>query len=121
MLPESDSEDSDEYSRRMRHPPRTAPKSTPMPAAREMTGEIGTFRYMAPEIYWRLPYTLVGDCYSFAMVVWYMLHGIPPFHDRPVDDLAAIHHTAERPHIDNRFIDRFGMLLDRGWDPSPER
>ena len=40
-----------------------------------MTGETGSYRYMAPEVFRHAKYNEKVDQYSFAIVVWEMLEG----------------------------------------------
>ncbi|CAD8189712.1 unnamed protein product [Paramecium octaurelia] len=36
----------------------------------QMTGVLGTFHWMAPEVFQNVPYTIKADVYSFAIVLW---------------------------------------------------
>ncbi|CAD8170875.1 unnamed protein product [Paramecium octaurelia] len=36
----------------------------------QMTGVLGTFHWMAPEVFQNVPYTLKADVYSYAIVLW---------------------------------------------------
>lgn len=38
-----------------------------------MTGEVGSFRYMAPELVKHEPYNMSVDIYSWAVLSWEML------------------------------------------------
>ncbi|XP_027346578.1 integrin-linked protein kinase 1-like [Abrus precatorius] len=44
-----------------------------------MTGETGSYRYMAPEVFKHRRYDKKVDVYSFAMILYEMLEGEPPF------------------------------------------
>lgn len=44
-----------------------------------MTGETGSYRYMAPEVFRHENYTEKVDIYSLAGIMYYLFHGIPPF------------------------------------------
>ncbi|CAD8183086.1 unnamed protein product [Paramecium octaurelia] len=35
-----------------------------------MTGTLGTFHWMAPEVFQNFPYTIKADVYSYAIVLW---------------------------------------------------
>lgn len=39
----------------------------------DLTGGIGSIRYMAPEVVLHLPYNEKADVYSFAIIAWYNL------------------------------------------------
>eukprot|EP00897_Mesotaenium_endlicherianum_P006998 jgi/Mesen1/6326/ME000328S05612 len=45
----------------------------------DMTGETGTFRYMAPEMIDHKPYTKTVDVYSFGIVLWELVTGEVPY------------------------------------------
>jgi len=51
-------------------------------AAPYMSGGIGTWRYMAPEVVRYEQYTDRVDIYSFALIVWFMGTGMEPFADQ---------------------------------------
>ncbi|KAI3987713.1 hypothetical protein MKX01_028447 [Papaver californicum] len=44
----------------------------------KMTGETGSYRYMAPEVFKHLKYDKKVDVFSFAMILYEMLEGNPP-------------------------------------------
>ncbi|XP_019422305.1 PREDICTED: serine/threonine-protein kinase STY46-like [Lupinus angustifolius] len=44
-----------------------------------MTGETGSYRYMAPEVFKHRRYDKKVDVFSFAMILYEMLEGEPPF------------------------------------------
>ncbi|KAK4430030.1 Integrin-linked protein kinase [Sesamum alatum] len=45
----------------------------------KMTGEAGSYRYMAPEVFKHQKYDKKVDVFSFAMILYEMLEGEPPF------------------------------------------
>ncbi|CAK0878587.1 unnamed protein product [Prorocentrum cordatum] len=47
-----------------------------------MTGGVGTWRYMAPEVVRAEQYTDRADIYSFALIMWFMSTGLQPFVDQ---------------------------------------
>jgi serine/threonine protein kinase len=51
----------------------------PLQAKPEMSGGIGTWRYMAPEVVRYEQYTDKVDVYSFALILWFMSTGCQPF------------------------------------------
>nr|GEW55808.1 integrin-linked protein kinase 1-like [Tanacetum cinerariifolium] len=44
----------------------------------KMTGETGSYRYMAPEVFKHRKYDKTVDVFSFAMILYQMLEGDPP-------------------------------------------
>jgi len=47
----------------------------------ELTGETGSYRYMAPEVFLRKSYNAKVDVFSFAMILYEMFEGKVPFDD----------------------------------------
>lgn len=45
----------------------------------KMTGETGSYRYMAPEVFKHENYNEKVDVYAFAMIFYQLLQGVPPF------------------------------------------
>eukprot|EP00540_Astrosyne_radiata_P004123 CAMPEP_0116829214 /NCGR_PEP_ID=MMETSP0418-20121206/4076_1 /TAXON_ID=1158023 /ORGANISM="Astrosyne radiata, Strain 13vi08-1A" /LENGTH=502 /DNA_ID=CAMNT_0004458167 /DNA_START=1 /DNA_END=1509 /DNA_ORIENTATION=+ len=85
----------------------------------EMSGQIGTARYMAPEIYRREPYNEKSDVYSFAHVLWETLT-----FERPYDGYSIEMHEeqvidqGDRPMIDPMWPLAIQELLERAWHPD---
>ena len=44
-----------------------------------MTGQAGTFHWMAPEIMENKTYTFKADIYSYGIVLWEIICREPPF------------------------------------------
>ncbi|XP_051145598.1 integrin-linked protein kinase 1-like [Andrographis paniculata] len=56
----------------------------------KLTGETGSYRYMAPEVFKHRKYDKKVDVFSFAMILYEMIEGTPPFsHYEPYE--AARH------------------------------
>jgi serine/threonine protein kinase len=67
-----------------------------------MTGETGSYRYMAPEVFKHEDYNEKVDVYSFALIAYWIITGIRPFH-YITDPVAAVKKAAleeERPSLD---------------------
>lgn len=100
-------------------------KIRPDPAKKEtdqfqMTGETGSYRFMAPEVFRREYYTEVVDIYSFAMILFYLLVGRPPWPTLP--GLTAVKRASEagdRPNIPRDLDARLQTLLKECWDENP--
>ncbi|CAI5511678.1 unnamed protein product [Closterium sp. Naga37s-1] len=45
----------------------------------KMTGETGSYRYMAPEVFKHQAYDRTVDVYSFSVIFYEMFEGLPPF------------------------------------------
>ena len=68
---------------------------------RRMTGVAGTVQYMAPEVMRGEHYDMSVDLYSFASVLWFLIHGEEPLMDMRRQDLfeAAHKHVTIRPPL----------------------
>eukprot|EP00798_Chlamydomonas_sp_ICE-L_P018139 gene18139-24579_t len=45
----------------------------------KLTGETGSYRYMAPEVYRHEPYNVKVDVYSFAIIMFQLCEGVQPY------------------------------------------
>lgn len=96
-------------------------KIRPKPAVDEketytMTGETGSYRFMAPEVYRHEEYNETVDVYSFAMIFFYLLIGRPPWPALP--GLEAVRKAAlegDRPNIPRDVDVRLQDLLKECW------
>lgn len=85
-----------------------------------MTGETGSYRFMAPEVFRHQHYTETVDIYSYGMILFYLLDGKPPW---PYDNgLVAVRKAAdegERPTLPRSWDTRLQRLLQDCWDENP--
>lgn len=84
-----------------------------------MTGETGSYRFMAPEVFRHEEYSEKVDMYSFAMILYYLLLGRPPWEQDSgmiAAQKAAI--DGERPVIDRSWDIALVSLLQRCWDEN---
>ncbi|CAI2198168.1 15046_t:CDS:1, partial [Funneliformis geosporum] len=49
----------------------------------------GVLPFVAPEVLRKQPYTLASDIYSFSMIMWKLISGIPPFNSETHDEQLA--------------------------------
>eukprot|EP00580_Thalassiosira_gravida_P018759 CAMPEP_0201671980 /NCGR_PEP_ID=MMETSP0494-20130426/31235_1 /ASSEMBLY_ACC=CAM_ASM_000839 /TAXON_ID=420259 /ORGANISM="Thalassiosira gravida, Strain GMp14c1" /LENGTH=883 /DNA_ID=CAMNT_0048153495 /DNA_START=588 /DNA_END=3240 /DNA_ORIENTATION=+ len=85
-----------------------------------MTGETGSYRFMAPEVFRHEEYTQTVDVYSYAMIFYYLLRSTPPWSG--LSGLDAVTKAAvdgERPLIPRNVDERLSTLLKRCWDEDP--
>ena len=54
----------------------------------KLTGETGSYRYMAPEVFEHHSYNTKVDVFSFAMILYEMFEGVAPFADDNAYDAA---------------------------------
>lgn len=59
-----------------------------------LTGETGSYRYMAPEVFRHEPYNYKVDVYSFSMIAYQLFEHMPPF--AGMDPVAAAKAAALR-------------------------
>ncbi|XP_050373019.1 integrin-linked protein kinase 1 isoform X1 [Argentina anserina] len=63
----------------------------------KMTGETGSYRYMAPEVFKHRRYDKKVDVFSFAMILYEMLEGNPPLSNYEPYDAAKFVSEGHRP------------------------
>ncbi|KAK8699740.1 hypothetical protein V6N13_115819 [Hibiscus sabdariffa] len=63
----------------------------------KMTGETGSYRYMAPEVFKHRKYDKKVDVFSFAMILYEMLEGDPPFSNYEPYEAAKYAAAGHRP------------------------
>ncbi|CAG8729504.1 15310_t:CDS:2, partial [Racocetra fulgida] len=87
----------------------------------EQGGVYGNLPYIAPEILNGKPATKESDIYSFAMLMWEILSGIPPFQSRNHDfSLAYDILEGIRPPINESTPYWYTKLMKQCWDAIPE-
>jgi tRNA A-37 threonylcarbamoyl transferase component Bud32 len=85
-----------------------------------MTGETGSYRFMAPEVFRHEDYTETVDVYSFAMIFYYLLSGRPPWeHLNGLKAVIKAATEADRPIIDRSWDSQLSGLMQRCWDENP--
>jgi tRNA A-37 threonylcarbamoyl transferase component Bud32 len=93
----------------------------------KLTGETGSYRYMAPEVFRHEPYNFKVDVYSFSMIAYQLFEHCPPFAGMdPVEAArqAALHERrpdfrklAERTPI----MQALRNMVEQCWHPNPEK
>ncbi|KAJ0721106.1 putative dual-specificity kinase TKL-Pl-5 family [Helianthus annuus] len=63
----------------------------------KMTGETGSYRYMAPEVFKHRKYDKKVDVFSFAMILYEMLEGEPPLSNLEAYEAAKYVAEGHRP------------------------
>ncbi|XP_024993756.1 integrin-linked protein kinase 1-like [Cynara cardunculus var. scolymus] len=83
----------------------------------KMTGETGSYRYMAPEVFKHRKYDKTVDVFSFAMILYQMLEGDPPLSN--FEPYEAAKHAAEglRPNFRAKsYSPELRELTEHCWD-----
>ena len=76
---------------------------------------------MAPEVFRHEPYSETVDVYSYAMILFYLLDGKPPW--PYLNGVIAVKKASEegdRPPIPRNWDSRFQELLQECWDENPQ-
>ncbi|KAJ1423678.1 Serine-threonine/tyrosine-protein kinase, catalytic domain [Sesbania bispinosa] len=82
----------------------------------KMTGETGSYRYMAPEVFKHRRYDKKVDVFSFAMILYEMLEGEPPFANYEPYDGAKYVAEGHRPTFRAKgYIPELRELTDVCW------
>ena len=80
----------------------------------------GVLPFIAPEVLRGKPYTLASDIYSFSMIMWEFISGVPPFDNRAHDlQLSISICKGERPEIINDTPQCYVDLMKRCWNEDP--
>lgn len=93
----------------------------------KMTGETGSYRYMAPEVFRHEPYNQKVDVYSFAMIIYQLFETEVPFAGQdPVDAARQAAMLCTRPGFPPRrqlsaMAKELRGLVEQCWDPEPEK
>ncbi|KAG7343179.1 serine/threonine protein kinase [Nitzschia inconspicua] len=85
-----------------------------------MTGETGSYRFMAPEVFLHQNYTETVDVYSYGMILFYLLDGKPPWpYDSGMVAVKKASEEGDRPPIPRSWDSRLQVLLQECWDENP--
>ncbi|KAG0577472.1 hypothetical protein M758_5G151700 [Ceratodon purpureus] len=89
----------------------------------KMTGETGSYRYMAPEVFEHNPYDKSVDVFSFAMMLYEMFEGLPPFDDKEAYEAATlVARDGLRPVMKATYPPGMENLIKRCWSSyTPKR
>mmetsp|Transcript_3046 Transcript_3046/g.9302 ORF Transcript_3046/g.9302 Transcript_3046/m.9302 type:complete len:343 (+) Transcript_3046:331-1359(+) len=87
-----------------------------------MTGDTGTYAYMAPEVIRSDTYDHKCDVFSFAILLWTLVSGstMPYPHFTPVQAAAGVVRRHMRPPLPSSIDSDFSALMVKCWDPDPE-
>ncbi|KAL2349210.1 hypothetical protein Fmac_003210 [Flemingia macrophylla] len=82
----------------------------------KMTGETGSYRYMAPEVFKHRRYDKKVDVFSFAMILYEMLEGEPPFSNYEPYDGAKYVAEGHRPSFRAKgYVSDLRELTEQCW------
>ncbi|KAI5072155.1 hypothetical protein GOP47_0012261 [Adiantum capillus-veneris] len=87
-----------------------------------MTEDVGTYRWMAPEMISKKRFSKKTDVYSFGIVLWELLTGHVPFEEyTPVQAAFAVVHKHARPPLPLSCPSLLGHLLHQCWHIDPDK
>ncbi|XP_019244333.1 PREDICTED: serine/threonine-protein kinase STY46-like [Nicotiana attenuata] len=85
-----------------------------------MTGETGTYRWMAPEVVEHKPYDHKADIFSFGIMLRELLTGKYPYeYLTPIQAAMGVVQEGLRPTITKRTHPELAQLLERCWQQDP--
>ncbi|KAI3928532.1 hypothetical protein MKW98_024133 [Papaver atlanticum] len=89
---------------------------------RASKGNMGTYRWMAPEMIKEKPYTKKVDVYSFGIVLWELTTALLPFQGMtPVQAAFAVAEKKARPPLPANCQPALANLIKRCWSSNPSK
>ncbi len=86
-----------------------------------MTGETGSYRFMAPEVFRHEEYNETVDIYSFAMIFYNLLAGYAPWPSwNGVKAVTSAAMEGARPNIPREWDQQLATLLKKCWNENPK-
>ena len=89
--------------------------------------KMGTFHWMAPEIFSDKPYTTKSDMYAFAILAWEVFSGKIPYHnlESPTKIIKFVYYDNGRPPIQDCTLNEIVhkdivQLLETNWHKTPD-
>mmetsp|Transcript_20178 Transcript_20178/g.26017 ORF Transcript_20178/g.26017 Transcript_20178/m.26017 type:complete len:399 (-) Transcript_20178:220-1416(-) len=84
----------------------------------KLTGDTGSPRYMAPEVFLDKPYNATCDVHSFTILVWQILKLDVPFDGYTGNMMIKnVYNGGSRPKPDPSWSDQLNTSLRKGWAP----
>ncbi|KAK4753567.1 hypothetical protein SAY87_001671 [Trapa incisa] len=88
----------------------------------KMTGETGSYRYMAPEVFKHRKYDKKVDVFSFAMILYEMLEGDPPLSNYEPYEAAKYVAEGHRPAFRSKsYTPELRELTEQCWSADMNR
>lgn len=88
----------------------------------KMTGKIGTYQWMAPEVIKSQKYTEKADVFSFAIILWEIASREPPYRNITGAQVSLdVVNNDLRPTIPKNTPESFARIMKSCWDRHPEK
>ena len=93
---------------------------TAMSGSEQMTGQAGTYQWMAVEVIKGQSYTEKVDVFSFGVIMWEVLTGeVPYLGMQPIQIVSAVVTENQRPPIPSSMPHDQASLIRSCWDLNP--
>lgn len=90
--------------------------------AEKMTGKIGTYQWMAPEVIKSQKYTEKADVFSFAIILWEIAAREPPYRNITGAQVSLdVVNNNLRPTIPKSTPESFARIMKVCWDKVPDK
>ena len=91
--------------------------------SKEMSYEIGTIQWMAPEVMQTTgsTYTISADVYAFGIMLWEMVTKEVPYSDMTFLQIAFYVNGGGRPEIPEDTPESMAKLIRKCWNQDPDR
>ena len=91
------------------------------PKNQNMTGNVGTVSWIAPEVFEKQPYDAKADVYSFGIVMWELYTKQVPFQDLNTFEIPMAVIKGERPPIPKECPKEYAKLMQSCWHKKPAK
>lgn len=91
------------------------------PKNQNMTGNVGTVSWIAPEVFEKQPYDAKADVYSFGVVMWELFTKQTPFQDMNTFEIPMAVIKGERPPIPKDCPKEYAKLMQLCWHKKPSK
>jgi len=91
------------------------------PKNQNMTGNVGTVSWIAPEVFEKQPYDAKADVYSFGVVMWELFTKQVPFADLNTFEIPMAVIKGERPTIPKDCPKEYAKLMQLCWHKKPSK
>lgn len=91
------------------------------PKNKNMTANIGTVSWIAPEVFEKQPYDAKADVYSFGIVLWELFTKKVPFENIDTFDIPIAVIKGERPVIPKECPKEYSKLIQLCWNKKPNK